>query len=119
MPTARMTGGALAVALAMAAAVGLPAPTASAQRPGESSITARVDNPTPAVGEQFVVRGNYVFEGLPAAGHDVVVQTYRHRRWVNLDGARVTAQATATTRAGHLVHPRRARSAGGRRRGSA
>lgn len=69
------------------------ASTALAQRHGESSITARVSNPTPAAGEEFVVRGNYVFEGLPAGGHAVKVQTYRDQRWINIEGARVTAQA--------------------------
>lgn len=90
MTTTRSLRLALAALLTATLALGSGAGLATAQRHGPSSITSRVDDPTPAVGEAFVVRGNYVFEGLPADAHTVKVQTYRNGHWTGIEGARVT-----------------------------
>ena len=92
MLTHRLTRLARAAVAAITLLAVVSAP-AEAQRHGASSVTARVPNPTPAVGEEFIVRGRYLLDGAPAAGHDVKVQTYRNRHWLDLDGARVAVRS--------------------------
>jgi hypothetical protein len=81
---------AVIVPLALPAVVG--AAPADAARHGASSISVHASDPTPRLGEEFVLRGRYLANGGPAAGHAVKVQTYRHGEWANIKGAKVTAR---------------------------
>jgi hypothetical protein len=79
------------VPMAVAAALGA-APTFGVES-GASSITAHPSDPTPQLGGEFVIRGQYLDHGGSAVDHAVKVQTYRKGEWLNIAGAKVATDS--------------------------
>jgi hypothetical protein len=91
-------------ALALAATSAPLAAEAGADEVRRALITAHGSDHTPRIGQQFVVRGLY--DGPGRRRHEVKIQTYRHLRWLDLKGARVTTRADDSYRVRVVLHIR-------------